>query len=420
MKNKTTTLLTAFLLGIFLFSACEKDKIEETATLTVQATSETEIPDYTKFEVELKELRTLKSKKVRLTDKGTCEIRIDKGSYTITIEWKSGNVSVFGTKENLSVTKDETVSIPLTATISKPSGIIFKEIFFNGETNNGKMMHPDQYFVLYNNSDETLYADGIVFTTSAHANWNEADIFTEQLPEEIVVPQLFSIPGNGMEYPLAPGEQIVVARTAINHNAEYENAVDLSGADIEVYEPDMPEKFGTDVDNPDVPNMIVHFSEWGLFNMHPRGPLVPFIFKPDTDMKTFMETHKFEYTNNKGEKKFLYKVPVNMVLDGIETGNEGFVKVKSLPLSVDKGFITVTGCHRQELIRRKKAENGKLMDTGNSTVDCERVKGQNAFPKKTSKSVSVRLVELESEKETYHTTFPNGVQEFANSGWDIK
>lgn len=381
MNKKHFSLLFAFIMGMSIFiSSCKKE--ETPLSITINVESEEAIPDYTKFVVEAQELRTLKSTKTTLNEDGSCQMELYEGTYKITVEWKNGNALAFGTKENYSVTQNETLTIPITVTMAKPQGLIFKEIFFNGETNNGRMMHPDQYFVLYNNGDEPVYADGVTFAVTAHANWSEEDMFTELLPNEIVVSQLYSIPGNGLEYPVAPGEQIVVASTAIDHSATYENAVDLSGADFEIYDTDLPERFPADVDNPDVPNMIGHFSYFGFFVMHPRGPIAPLIFKPETDMKTFMENHKFEFVNSKGETRYLYKVPADLVLDGIETGNEAFVKVKSLPPSVDKGYVTVTGCHRQELIRRKMDGN-KLMDTNDSSVDCERVKGASSFPKKT-------------------------------------
>lgn len=418
MCFKKLLLLPALITGVCLFSSCEKEKIDESVTLSIQATSQENVIDYTEFTLQLKELRTMKSVKKKLTDKGACELTLNKGTYTISIEWKNGNASFFGTMENYSVTKSETLNIPLTRTISQPTGIIFKEIFFNGETNSGKMMHPDQYFVLYNNGDATVYADGITFAVSLHANWSEADVFTELLPGEVVAAQFYSIPGNGLQYPLKPGDSLVIARTAINHHESYENAVDLSGADFEVYEPDMPAQFGTDVDNPDVPNLIAHFSIWGIFNMHPRGPLAPFIFKPETDMKTFMEKNKFSFKNKKGETQYTYKVPAGLIIDGIETGNEGAVKVKSLPSSVDKGYITVTGCHRQESIRRKVGANHKLIDTNNSSEDCVRVKGQTPHPKKGAKTKS-GVVRSVVNGMSYDKEFPGGIQEFAGSSWNV-
>lgn len=136
-------------------------------------------------------------------------------------------------------------------------------------------------------------------------------------------------------------------------------------------------------------------------------------------MKTFMENNKFEFKNSKGETKFTYKVPADLIIDGIETGNEGFLKVKSLPASVDQGSITVTGCHRQELIRRKPGQGYKLQDTNNSSVDCERVKGQTSFPKKQKSLQQAGVLRQPATKSGYHKQFPYGVNEFENSSWNI-
>ncbi len=417
MLFKNNLLALSLIAGILFFGSCKKT--DETATLTIQVTSDENVSDYSKFTVEIKELRTLKIITKELDAKGTCQVTVDKGTYTLSAGWQNVNVKYFGTKENYSVTQSETVNIKVVRSVTKPEGLVFKEIFFNGETNNGQMMHPDQYFVLYNNGDETVYADGVTFSVSAHANWSEADVFTALLPGEVVAAQFYSIPGNGKDYPVEPGKQIVVARTAIDHSKEYENAVDLSGADFEIYEPDMPAQYGTDVDNPDVPNLIAHFSVWGIFSMHPRGPLAPFIFIPETDMKTFMENNKFEYKTKKGETKFTYKVPAGLIIDGIETGNEGFLKVKSLPASVDQGSITVTGCHRQELIRRKAGQGHKLQDTNNSSVDCERVKGQTSFPKKQKSYQHSGILRRPITTSSYYKQFPCGVDEFENSSSNI-
>lgn len=385
MKVLKKIAFLASLTAVVFFLSCKKDKdqpsSDETVVIKIKVSSEeTNLPTYEEFKVSLKELRTLKITETSLNAEGVAQAKIDKGTYTISVEWKKGNVSVFGTLESYSINKAETLSISLVMNTMQPEGLIFKEIFFNGEQNDGVMMHPDQYFVLYNNSDETIYADGVAFSVTAHANFREADIFSDELPQNIVVAQIYSIPGNGFDYPVEPGEQIVIARTAINHNAEYENAVDLSGADFEVYEPNMPEQFGTDVDNPNVPNLIEHFTAFGIFAMHPRGFMPPIIFKPDTDMETFMANHQFEYENSQGEVAHVYSVPTELVIDGIETGNEGYLTVKSLPASVDKSSIGVTGCHQQQLIQRKIGEGNKLKDTNDTAEDCERVIGQNAFP----------------------------------------
>ena len=104
MCFKKLLLLPALIAGVCFFSSCDKEKIEpkvekpkednNKVTLSVQVSLQENVPgvDYTDFIVEFKELRTLKSVKKLLTDKGLCEVSLDKGTYTINVEWEKGNV----------------------------------------------------------------------------------------------------------------------------------------------------------------------------------------------------------------------------------------------------------------------------------------------------------------------------------------
>jgi hypothetical protein len=66
----------------------------------------------------------------------------------------------------------------------------------------------------------------------------------------------YKFPGTGRSYPLAPGKTAVVATDAIDHSAIVRTLPDLSRADFEFVG-------SSDVDNPDVPNMInVGPGEW--------------------------------------------------------------------------------------------------------------------------------------------------------------
>lgn len=386
MYSKRKILVCALVAGLlFTFAACKKNN---SVAVTIVAKSEVAINDYSDFTVSIQDLRTEKTTEYKLNSEGKCEVMLDKASYTISISGKVGGASYYGVVENRSITQKETLEITLTNTMTQQGGLIFKQLFFNGETNNGQMMHPDQYIILYNNTDNVVYADGITFSSSMHSTPIGEDVFTKELPDYVVAQQFYAIPGDGTQYPVQPGGQIVIARTAIDHSKNYENAVDLSGADFEIYEPDMPSDFGTDIDNPDVPNLKIIFTYYGIFNMHPRGFQSHFLFRPDKDWKTFLAENRFEFKDNKGQTRFTYKVPTALIMDGIETGMEGMVKTKALPPSVDKGISKVTGCHRQEVITRKELSGKKLQDTNNSTVDCVRTKGQQSFPKKKSQSAA--------------------------------
>jgi hypothetical protein len=110
------------------------------------------------------------------------------------------------------------------------------------------------YIELYNNSDTTIYLDGKVIgqvrikamdTESipcAEEAWHSID------PEGLWIIMLEAFPGSGRDYPLPPGELVLVAVDAIDHSPFHPGAIDLSHADFEFA--------GPAVDNPEVPNMV--------------------------------------------------------------------------------------------------------------------------------------------------------------------
>ena len=110
------------------------------------------------------------------------------------------------------------------------------------------------YFELYNNSDRTVFLDGLTFGTvslidiaAPHASCAESARFRKD-PDGVWGEFLHRFPGSGGEYPLAPGDAAVIALDAIDHSVVDPRFPDLSNADFEL--------FGSgDVDNPDVPNL---------------------------------------------------------------------------------------------------------------------------------------------------------------------
>ena len=111
------------------------------------------------------------------------------------------------------------------------------------------------YFELYNNSDRTVFLDGLTFgraqlidIAAPHESCAESARFRKD-PDGIWAQFLHRFPGSGGQYPLGPGEAVVVALDAIDHSVVHPDFPDLSNADFELL------GFG-DVDNPDVPNLV--------------------------------------------------------------------------------------------------------------------------------------------------------------------
>jgi len=350
------------------------------------------------MEVTFTDTRTLLPYTGTLDASGDCTIELNKGVYNISIEENDViedlEVVYMTRLENVSISEKNQI-VPVTMhTLPRNTNnesFIFSEIFFNGETNSGRMMHPDQYFVVYNPTAEDLYLDGLSVGVTYHfSGWDKRAWYDTYMPTSVPVRGFVTIPGSGEEHLLKAGERVVVAFTAANHSVEegYDNAIDLSGADWEIYYgPD-----ANDIDNPSVPNVTIIEDFW----FQPRGYVAPIMFKLEngtaaTIQKFYEENYKIherEVTDVDGniqieEEKFII-VPTSMILDGVQTSDvPKNIVTRTIPETVDRGKFLVNGCHRQELAIRKTIKVGErdhYLDTNNSTEDFILQKGQNSFP----------------------------------------
>mgnify|MGYP002623468664 CR=1 FL=1 len=348
---------------------------------------------------------------------GQVKVYIPVGTYDISLEKSANGKTIFFRKENVTI-KDENqnVDVTLIATVAQQSDFqfIFSEIFFNGERNAGRMMHPDQYMVVYNPTDNVLYADGLAIGCTMQASCTEKESWYDEYYNAGKVPVhgIIVIPGTGYEHPVKPHEKLVIAFNAINHTEtegsyeetneetgetttvtyKYENAVDLSGADFEIYDPQL---YTSDVDNPEVPNVLeIYPAESDLggiggFYQHPRGFYCPFIFKLENGTQETLDKFKTENTSVASvQDKDGNSVDIQMlsvkaadILDGITTGHiPSDIVTNPLPQTVDRGKQLVKGCHSGLLVQRKGNDQDGYADTNNSTEDCEIVTPQHAFP----------------------------------------
>lgn len=347
---------------------------------------------------------------------GVVNISVPAGVYDINMEKTVNGKTIFLKKENVTIKGDgQVVEVKLITTVanSEDFQLIFSELFFNGEKNAGRMMHPDQYMVIYNPTNNVLYADGVAIGSTLQASCQEKQSWFDEYYNAGKVPVhgVIVIPGSGYEHPIKPHGKIVIAFTAVNHthtedsykdvnengdtitvNYTYENAVDLSGADFEIYDPQL---YTSDVDNPEVPNVkeICHpetdFAGFGGFYLHPRGFYNAFIFKlengeQNTIDKFFKDNSSVTTVKDKENNDVqipIFSVPASMILDGITTGHvpSGIV-TNPLPSTIDRGEQLVKGCHSGLLIKRKGSDAEGYADTNNSTVDCEIVTPQTAYP----------------------------------------
>jgi hypothetical protein len=110
---------------------------------------------------------------------------------------------------------------------------------------------------LYNNGDSTVYLDGMLLGKGL--SW-DYDYPSPSFSCNQIAPMsddpagVWSLgfevfPGGGTDYPVRPGQTVVIATDAIDHGPFFPDALDLRGADFEF-------EGSEDVDNPSVPNLL--------------------------------------------------------------------------------------------------------------------------------------------------------------------
>lgn len=403
-----------------LLSSCSEDEAEKYIDVTFNAIPKVagalDISALEGTPVQFTEVRNQNTKSFPLDANGAVTASLPMGVYNVSIEKNITNaqgeqVVISLRMENVNVnTVGQKIegyvnSLPANA-LGKD--FIFSEVFFNGETNSGRMMHPDQYIVLFNPTEDVLYADGVSIGVTMHISWWPKELWYDSYyPDQVPIGGFITIPGSGKEHPVQPGEKLIIAFTAINHsevvNGEiaYDHAVDLSGADYEIYYgPD-----ANDVDNPSVPNVLIteNGDSYGFF-FQPRGYVSPVMFRLENGLQstvdafvnshtTLSKTHvEATETTPEGDIDIhILAVETDKIIDGIQTSDvPQDVKTRVVPEVVDRGKFLVNGCHRQELCIRKEIKVGDKIfyqDTNNSSEDMQDVNErkaagltQNAFP----------------------------------------
>jgi hypothetical protein len=149
-------------------------------------------------------------------------------------------------------------SVTLSVPGSHRRSIVVSEVsnFPEWDPINGCCYYDGDYLELANNSDTTVYLDGLVLALfGADSDIPQGGVCTALLPFDndpggVWVFLADSLPGTGHDHPLAPGAVAVVATDAMDHRTNSpQDGLDLSHANFEM--------LGTgDADNPGVPNTI--------------------------------------------------------------------------------------------------------------------------------------------------------------------
>lgn len=347
------------------------------------------IVNYKSLDIEAIEINTGAIVKTTAQNVTALPIELLYGSYKL---------SITGVAE----TKDgEEVQIGATAATDIKSGLtpldiliqikqfnedfIIEEAFYTGvKTPDGKNYNSSRYFKIVNNTDKVLYADNLIIGQSEFLTSVNNNVTPYNPNQNFAVKGVMVLRGSGKQYPVQPGDFIVVADNAVNHNANTSTAFDLSKADFEF--PSTNPSLGQ-VDNPLVPNADIIYTQmnFNMFFLHSSGVESYILARfPEGETSTsFLEKYKYNYsyTNSAGgtTNKSTYQIPNTWIVDGMNNAVQDKLLHMLTSSSIDSGWTGVGAFWNDanrlgKSVRRKvlgKMSNGKNLykDTNNSTVD---------------------------------------------------
>lgn len=402
---KKLTLLFALVMSMAVFVSCSDDDSESLAQLTVHLNTNGFVINPAEFTVTVTEARSGEVYTAQPTG-SEATFSLPYGQYSVVAENAvNGASTLYGSVTSFTFSETSTVcTIDLQDIMNTlDRTFVLNELGFNC-TSNGDYDNNmyEEYFTITNVSDRPLYADGLSFAICADYNAIEDDgsksVYLQR--DSIVVSQLYTIPGTGRDHLVQPGASLVIAHSAINHITETKdysgnpkeapNALDLSGADFEIY---VPYEYSMTTDNPEVTNLTVNYTCFQAFQWGYTGYAPMMIVRADVaDLSAYVNSHLRSLPMSAGwgsRKQDYLVIPQSWIVDGVETGNKDAFYHKVLPLTVDKSSIQIEdaggmyGGFGGYLVQRKPATTGYLQDTNDSENDFVVVpNGLKSYPKK--------------------------------------
>lgn len=397
MKRTTITRIFIFLLlGTSLF-ACKKDAVKSSVMIVCNMPNgylEAQLSDIV---ITVRNVSTGKSTEYPLTATQSNIYSIDlwEGLYDFSLEatfsYELGDIMQVevakARSESVQITGEKS-SVILSLFIAETSdGFVIAEIFFAGTlTPEGKQYVGDTYFRIYNNSNHTLFADGLVIAESDFLTVSKYNYTPDIMSQAMAVSAIYRVPGNGTDYPVEPGKSILICDNAIDHRQANANSFDMRKADFEWYDESTNPNVA-DIDNPSVTNLEkIYCYTLTIWVPHNRGFRSYALAKLKVDKETFLR----DYTYNYSYKMITSAGSFSMTGDSYQISNEWIIDAVNLSVESEYQWLVTdpgldmgwTYCGKinsdqsryGKSVRRKvdyTTEEGvvKLMDSNNSSVD---------------------------------------------------
>lgn len=387
MKKKLLAIIP--LAALLVMGSCktDDDNVASYNTLTVTLSYPDGITqaDITTSSVTATNVQTGAKEQLAESGAGTFTIKLTGGEYMINASAFTDN-KIMNASKQISIYNNMDIEIGLKGAILN-DGFVFKEVYYNMVKVNNRPYMQDQFFEIYNNSDQVQYLDNCILArlqgsqgTARKTQWVTSENGTEIMDIYALESYIVAFVGNGTEYPVNPRESVLIAATAINHNAETGGVspVDLTNADYEVNISD----YKSDTDNPAVPDMTIvtksSSATAAFFGLPNTGNALILAQLPAGMTMDSYINDRSNYRTIPWQTANTYEfltVPQEYVLDGINIVNSNESKrIVRLRPEVDNGIIFMASDYAGKSIRRKVKEitpDGKvvLKDTNNSSED---------------------------------------------------
>ncbi|MBQ7157172.1 MAG: DUF4876 domain-containing protein [Bacteroidaceae bacterium] len=308
------------------------------------------------------------------------------GVYTVSTSWtissadymaatgetvQNGSYIVGGSVANQTFSENVSVNVPVTMSV-KQSMLISKVYYSGCKDGNNKNYLAGRFIELYNNGDEDVNIAGM-YIGLTESESTPAYIIAEH-KDYIYLKQIFQIPAD-KEFIVAPGKNVVIVNSAIDHTATNSDIYNLSNADFEAKDAQ-----GKTQNNPDVTGLTLVYTTYptiSQMNILQSGPSGVVIFSTTDDINNWETV----YATGKTKGNMFKKTPASCVLDGVDilnykSGTGIDAATKRLYNYIDAGYPTLeaiasyTGIVAYRKVE-SKTNDGRavLKDTNNSSDD---------------------------------------------------